>query len=151
MRPAWDYGDAVRITRNVRNDGTFPGIATGDLLVRRGSVGHVVNVGTFLVDQLIYSVHFLDAERIVGCRAEELIDAAQPWLASRFAARERVQAALALSSGGTLLVPAGACGEVVKLLCDDDRIVYHVHFECLPGRVFAVPESALATTGGDVD
>jgi nitrogenase-stabilizing/protective protein len=24
--PRWDYGDAVRLTRNVRNDGTFPGI-----------------------------------------------------------------------------------------------------------------------------
>ena len=33
MLPRWDYGDAVRVTRNVRNDGTFPGVPTGDLLV----------------------------------------------------------------------------------------------------------------------
>jgi hypothetical protein len=73
MLPRWDYGDAVRVTRNVRNDGTFPGAAVGDLLVRRGRIGHVRNVGTFLQDQIIYAVHFLDEERIVGCREEELI------------------------------------------------------------------------------
>ena len=84
MLPAWEYGDAVRVTRNVRNDGTFPGIAVGELLVRRGSVGHVVNVGTFLVDQLIYSVRFLDVDRIVGCRVEELIGADETWVPSRY-------------------------------------------------------------------
>jgi nitrogen fixation protein NifZ len=35
MRPRFDYGDAVRVIRNVRNDGTFPGQKTGNLLVRR--------------------------------------------------------------------------------------------------------------------
>jgi hypothetical protein len=71
--PRWDYGDAVRVTRNVRNDGTFPGVPTGDLLVRRGRIGHVRDVGTFLQDQIIYSVHFLDEGRLVGCREEELV------------------------------------------------------------------------------
>jgi nitrogen fixation protein NifZ len=148
MMPAWEYGDAVRVTRNVRNDGTYPGVATGDLLVRRGSVGHVVNVGTFLVDQLIYSVHFLENDRIVGCRAEELIGAGEDWLPSRFEARERTAAAKALSSAGEVLVPQGAGGEVLKVLREDGRIVYHVHFDCLPGRVFAVPEAGLQATEG---
>ena len=53
MLPRWDYGDAVRVTRNVRNDGTYPGAAVGDLLVRRGRVGHVRNVGTCLQDPII--------------------------------------------------------------------------------------------------
>ena len=46
----------MRLIRNVRNDGTFPGMDVGKLLVRRGSVGYVRDVGTFLQDQLIYSV-----------------------------------------------------------------------------------------------
>jgi nitrogen fixation protein NifZ len=66
MQTQWDIGASVRVVRNVRNDGTYPGAETGDLLIRRGSVGTIVDVGTFLQDQIIYSVHFLDADRIVG-------------------------------------------------------------------------------------
>lgn len=29
------------------------------------------DVGTFLLDQIIYSVHFLDEGRLVGCRESE--------------------------------------------------------------------------------
>ena len=36
MRPRFEYGDGVRVLRNIRNDGTFPGARTGALLVRRG-------------------------------------------------------------------------------------------------------------------
>ena len=50
MRPRFEYGDEVRVTRNVRNDGTYPGLETGQLLIRRGSTGHVRDVGTFLQD-----------------------------------------------------------------------------------------------------
>lgn len=147
INTTWDYGDAVRVTRNVRNDGTYPGAATGDLLVRRGSVGHVVDVGTFLMDQTIYSVHFLDINRIVGCREEELIGGDEPWVPSRFEVRERVLAAKALVSGGTELVPAGAVGEIMKVVREADPPTYHLHFACQPGRLFAVPEGALAPIG----
>jgi nitrogen fixation protein NifZ len=84
MKPRWDCGDNVRLIRNVRDDGTFPGANRGDLLVRRGSTGTVVDVGTFLMDQIIYSVHFLEQNRIVGCREEELIDPDEVWIESRF-------------------------------------------------------------------
>jgi nitrogen fixation protein NifZ len=151
INATWDYGDAVRVTRNVRNDGTYPGAATGELLVRRGSVGHVVDVGTFLMDQTIYSVHFLDINRIVGCREEELIGGDEPWVPSRFEARERIAAGKALKAGAELLVPAGAIGEVLRVLRDDGRVLYHVHFDCRPGRVFAVREEALRALGADHD
>ena len=72
MRPRYGQGEAVRVIRNVRNDGTFPGMDVGKLLVRRGSVGYVKDVGTYLQDQLIYSVHFFEDNRMVGCREEEL-------------------------------------------------------------------------------
>lgn len=57
--PLYEYGQAVRLIRNVRNDGTYPGKDTGALLMRRGAVGCVYDVGTYLQDQLIYRVHFL--------------------------------------------------------------------------------------------
>lgn len=144
MRPRWDIGDTLRVVRNVRNDGTFPGAELGELLIRRGSVGTVVDIGTFLQDQVIYSLHFLDVDRIVGCREEELIGSDEPWLPSIFEARERVVAAKILALGTDASVPRGAGGEVLRVMRNDGAVVYHVHFDCLPGRTLAVPESALA-------
>ena len=60
MDTRWDFGESVRLIRNVRNDGTYPGLETGAPLVRRGSIGFVVDIGTFLQDQIIYSVNFID-------------------------------------------------------------------------------------------
>lgn len=151
MKPQYDYGEAVRVVRNVRNDGTYPGLEVGAHLVRRGSIGHVVNVGTFLQDQIIYSVHFLDSGKVVGCREDELIGADAPWTPSRFEFRDKVHAKLKLASDGEILVEAGAEGEIVKVLRDHpDNIQYHVMF---PNRLLQVPESALAplpqTEAGD--
>lgn len=148
----WDIGDTVRVIRNVRNDGTFGNAAMGVLLIRRGSVGTVVDIGTFLQDQIIYSVHFLDTDRIVGCREEELIGGDQVWVPSSFEARERVRARRILALGGDLRIPRGAVGEVLRVVrrhgtddatSDAQAVVYHIHFDCLPGRTLAVPEAAL--------
>ena len=145
MLPRWDYGDAVRVTRNVRNDGTFPGVNTGELLVRRGRIGHVRNVGTFLQDQIIYSVHFLDEGRVVGCREEELIGLDEPWIESRFEVRQKVCAVRALAIRGEVRVPVASRGEVLNIERDEARgVLYHVHFDCLAGNPLLVPESALS-------
>jgi nitrogen fixation protein NifZ len=142
MRPEYEYGAAVRVVRNLRNDGTYPGLATGTLLVRRGSVGYVRDVGTFLQDQIVYSVHFLEQDRLVGCREEELQPADAPWEPSRFEFRDRVVTRLALSSGGQVVVQAGEQGQVMKVLRDTPHSVsYHVHFSGRP--LLQVPESAL--------
>lgn len=139
----FDYGDAVRVTRNVRNDGTYPGLDVGAFLVRRGSVGYVQNVGTFLQDQVIYSVHFLDERKIVGCREEELIPADAPWTPSRFEFRDKVRNTVAFSVDGEVIVESGVEGEVLKVLRDYDpeQVFYHVRF---PGRTLLVPEKSLA-------
>jgi nitrogen fixation protein NifZ len=144
MLPRWDQGDAVRVIRNVRNDGTYPGVNTGDLLVRRGRIGHVRNVGTFLQDQIIYSVHFLDEGRLVGCREEELIGVDEPWVESRFEVRQKVRAARALAIRGEVRVPLGSRGEILNIeRSAAQRVLYHVHFDCLPGNPLQVPEGAL--------
>lgn len=142
MEQRFDFGEAVRLTRNVRNDGTFPGLEVGNLLIKRGCVGYVMNVGTFLQDQIIYTVNFLDQGRVVGCRDEELISAGEPWVESRFETREKVQARLALSLRDEVVVPAGSEGEVFKVLRDQPGgVQYHVHFP--GGRVLQVPEALL--------
>ena len=59
LQPRFASDDEVRVIRNIRNDGTYPGQPTGALLVRRGCVGYVRHVGVFLQDQLIYTVPFV--------------------------------------------------------------------------------------------
>jgi nitrogen fixation protein NifZ len=140
----WEYGESVRLTRNVRNDGTYPGLEPGAQLVRRGSIGHVIDVGTFLQDQIIYSVNFLVEGKIVGCREEELIGAEEPWMPSRFEFRERVRSVKRLSVDGKVLVELGAIGEVMKVIRDvPGGVAYHVHFDSLLGRLLQIPENTL--------
>ncbi len=144
MDARWEYGESVRLTRNVRNDGTYPGLEPGAPLVRRGSIGYVVDVGSFLQDQIIYSVNFLEEGIIVGCREEELIGGEDEWTPSRFEFREMVRSAKGLSVNGQVLVAVGAVGEVVKVVRDaPGGVAYHVHFQSLLGRVLQIPEDAL--------
>ena len=136
----FDFGEAVRVTRNVRNDGTYPGKPVGELLVRRGSVGHVIEMGTFLQDQVIYTVHFLEQGRMVGCRAEELIPADAAWNPSRFEFRDKVVCRIDLGIQGQVIVDSGTEGEILKVLRESLPLQYHVRF---PGRTLQVPESVL--------
>lgn len=136
----FDFGEAVRVTRNVRNDGTYPGMAIGELLVRRGSVGHVIEMGTFLQDQVIYKVHFLEQGRMVGCRAEELVPAGEPWNPSRFEFRDKVVSTIDLGIQGKIVAEQGQEGEILKVLRDSVHVQYHVRF---PGRTLQVPENVL--------
>jgi nitrogen fixation protein NifZ len=155
MRPEFDFGDAVRVLRNVRNDGTYPGMDVGQLLVRRGSVGYVRDRGTFLQDQVVYSVHFLEQDRLVGCREEELQPASAPWIASRFEFRDKVEPRIPLGIQGRVLVAAGEVGEILRVVRNaPGGVHYHVHFA--GRRTLQVPESALEpahseTRDGDAD
>ncbi|MGD0959663.1 MAG: nitrogen fixation protein NifZ [Methylomonas sp.] len=136
----FEFGEAVRVTRNVRNDGTYPGMEVGDLLVRRGSIGNVVEKGTFLQDQVIFTVHFLDQGRMVGCRLEELIPAEDYWNPSRYEFRDKVKNRIDLGVQGNVIVEKGTEGEILKVLRDLSPLQYHVRF---PGKTLQVPESVL--------
>lgn len=141
MLPKYEYGEAVRVIRNLRNDGTFPGEDTGRLLVRRGSVGYVRDVGTFLQDQLIYSVDFIDEGRMVGCREQELQSTDDPWVPNRFEFREKVTPKVPLAIQGDVIASPGDEGEIEKVLRDyPGGPVYHVRFS---GRTLLTPETAL--------
>ena len=141
MLPKFEFGEEVRIVRNVRNDGTYPGVATGTLLIRRGSTGFVMNVGTFLQDQLIYTVNFLEQNKIVGFREEELIGIDEPWIPSKFESREKVRSRVTLAVSGKVRATPGSEGEILKVLRDEeDGVQYQVIFH---DHVLQVPESAL--------
>jgi nitrogen fixation protein NifZ len=70
--PFFNYGAKVRARRLVRNDGTYPGKEIGELLVKKGEVGYVVSIGTFLQQFYIYGVEFLDSGNRVGMKRREL-------------------------------------------------------------------------------
>ena len=142
MRPAFDYGDEVRVMRNVRNDGTYPGLEVGAPLIKRGSVGYVQSVGTYLQEYIIYSVHFMPEDILVGCKEDELIAADEAWVDSEFEFRDKVQSNIRLAVKGEVLVEPGDEGEVLKVLRDmPSGVHYHVRF---PGRTLLVPEKALS-------
>jgi nitrogen fixation protein NifZ len=127
--------------RNLRNDGTYPGAPTGSLLVRRGSVGYVRDVGTFLQDQLIYSVDFFDQQRMVGCREQELQPADDPWIPTRFEFRDKVTPTVKLAIGGEVVAAPGDQGEIEKVLREADKDpLYYLR---IGGRTLMVPEQAL--------
>jgi nitrogen fixation protein NifZ len=141
MFPRFDFGAGVRLTRNVRNDGTYPGMEIGQMLVKRGSVGFVQNVGTFLQDQIIYSVHFLDINRVIGCREEELIGEDEAWNPSAFEFRDKVTSHKILVVNNRVIASPGDEGEIVQVLGKtSDEYQYHVRF---PGHTLQVGESLL--------
>ncbi len=75
--PAYNYGDRVRAKRTVRNDGTYAGKDIGEILVKKGEEGYVVNIGTFLQQFYIYGVEFMSTGNRVGMKRKEL-DPANP-------------------------------------------------------------------------
>ena len=61
-----------RAKRTVRNDGTYAGREIGDVLVKKGEEGYVVNIGTFLQQFYIYGVEFPVSGTRVGMKRKEL-------------------------------------------------------------------------------
>ncbi len=70
--PKFEYGQKVFSKKYVRNDGTFPGKEVGDILVKKGDVGYVTSIGTFLQQFYIYGVDFYELGYRVGMRGKEL-------------------------------------------------------------------------------
>jgi nitrogen fixation protein NifZ len=71
--PRFNFGERVVSRTTIRNDGTFNGKDIGEVLVRKGDVGYVCSIGTFLQQFYIYAVEFTDYGYRVGMRAKELM------------------------------------------------------------------------------
>lgn len=70
--PRFMYGQKVRSRKSVRNDGTFPGREIGDILVKKGEVGYVTSIGTFLQRFYIFGIDFVERGYCVGMKSKEL-------------------------------------------------------------------------------
>lgn len=70
--PAFSFGEKVRASSTIRNDGTLRGKEIGDILAKKGDVGYVVSIGTFLQKFYIYGVEFLESGYRVGMARKEL-------------------------------------------------------------------------------
>ena len=70
--PQFLPGTLVRATKYVKNDGTYAGREIGDILVKKGALGYVRDIGTFLQVYYIYAVDFFELGTVVGMRAREL-------------------------------------------------------------------------------
>jgi len=73
--PAFRPGDKVVSRFQVKNDGTMAGQEIGDVVVKKGDVGYVRDIGTFLGQFYIYAVDFIERGSIVGMREREIIAA----------------------------------------------------------------------------
>ena len=71
--PLFGYGEKVKALKNVRNDGTYYGREIGDLLVKKGDIGYVKSIGTYLQQFYIYGVDWIDRGVVVGMKARELV------------------------------------------------------------------------------
>ena len=70
--PKYQWGQRVKATIDLRNDGSFPNAPADGLLVAIGDTGEIVQVGTHTEANFpIYLVEF--GERlVVGCLEEEI-------------------------------------------------------------------------------
>lgn len=141
-QPKFDFGQSVRVTRTIRNDGSYFGKRSGEQLVRSGLTGFIRNVGTFLQDQVIYEVHFLEPDMVVGIRESELQDAHDPWIDTMFQNRDHVICRVPLAVNGQIIMASGSKGQVVKTITNENGpTLYHVSFS---GRTFQIPENSLS-------
>ncbi|MDV2995482.1 MAG: hypothetical protein N4J56_005136 [Chroococcidiopsis sp. SAG 2025] len=72
LPPAFEIGSKVKTRKLIRNDGTYPRQEIGATLAKKGEIGYIVSIGTFLQNSYIYAVHFIEKGFIVGCRKKEL-------------------------------------------------------------------------------
>lgn len=65
-------GEKVRAARPLRNDGTYPHKDIGEILVREGDAGYVLEIVKFC-GEVYYTVEFVDRAVVVGTRRRDLV------------------------------------------------------------------------------
>lgn len=71
--PLFRPGEKVVAKKYVKNDGTFAGREIGEVLVAKGDVGYVRDVGSFLQQFYVYAVEWVGRGVVVGMRGKELL------------------------------------------------------------------------------
>ncbi len=81
--PLFRPGEKVVSLKHVKNDGTIPLREIGEVVVRKGDVGYVRDIGTFLQQFYVYAVEWVDRRTIVGMRGRELESLDRPGVTGR--------------------------------------------------------------------
>lgn len=140
-QPKYDYDTQVRVIRNIRNDSYGPDQRKGQLLIRRGTTGFIRNSGIYQQDQIIYQVHFIETDQIIGCREVELIPANDSWIQNKFEAGDTISLKINLQYRGTIIAKKRSQHKVMRVdRSDQHAILYHFN---IMNMDFEVPESAL--------
>lgn len=135
----FDEGAKVRLVYDIVNDGTIYGAARGEQVMSAGAVGYVVKYGIFLLDEIIYEVHFVEEGKIIGCREKELIDGDEPWAPPVFKKGDRVKAAIDLTLNGAVIVASGTEGAIGPVRRHPlYGYVYETRFDGAPNLVLAL-------------
>ncbi len=121
----FEYDTAVRIIRNIRNDSSLNDQRRGDLLMRRGEVGYIRHAGYFQQDQIIYQVHFLEQNIIIGCRETELISADEPWAYNEFEYGDRAQLKVTLQMEGEKIAQSGDTVAIISVEREDQENIFY--------------------------
>ncbi|CAG9297116.1 nitrogen fixation protein NifZ [Celerinatantimonas diazotrophica] len=138
---AFSIGDEVRAIKRVYNDGSFPNAERGSLIVKKGTIGEVREMGVFLQTDVIYSVFFPEYGYAVGMRENELLAGSEPWWPSRFEFKQKVRTLCGLSVKGQLRVEHGAVGQILRVERDEQNIHYQVNFG--DDKLYLIGESLL--------
>ena len=70
--PRFDWGLRVLAGDDIFNDGTFTGAEVGEVIVKKGDVGFIISIGTYLQQFYIYGVDFYERGHLVGMKGREL-------------------------------------------------------------------------------
>lgn len=71
----FNLSQKVKLLEDIVNDGTYPHSPIGTLMMKKGAVGYIKDMGDFLQVIRVYEVHFIgyDMEvEVIGCREHEL-------------------------------------------------------------------------------
>ncbi|CAM3944502.1 NifZ domain protein [Vibrio aerogenes CECT 7868] len=124
----FDAGEEVRVIRTVRNDGSFPGMEKGEVLIEAGCVGIVRTYGFFLQTQVIYQVFFPEVNQVIGIRDEELIAARLDWVPRYFHSLDKAKLTRTLAMNGEVLAEKGQIVEIQRAYRDleDGTLKYEI-------------------------
>jgi nitrogen fixation protein NifZ len=147
LNPKFEYGSEVRLISNIRNDGSFDGSLKGKCLMRRGSTGFVRHAGYYLQDQVVYQIHFLESNQIIGCKETELVSASLPWTMNAFEYGDSVCLTIPLKMNDQLIAQPGDDVSIIAVQRETDAIEYRIQLNDLD---IVVPERALAAKTKDI-
>ena len=149
--PKFAYGDEVRVVKNIRNDGTYQSNIKGRLLARRGRTGFIRHAGYYQQDQIVYQVHFLDTNEIIGCREVELISAEEHWVNNDFEYGDKAVLTVALNLEGQRIASKNDTVTVLAVDRENDEICYRIqigeHDIDVPARALTLPADETAGLG----